>query len=131
MIILRGKLRRFVARSWALSWCYYRLHGLALAGRPGEHVWYFAYGANMHDRVGPRAGPRQPTYGPTRRPKFGEFSTRSHGAICSASIRPKEFPDAATGPNGSRPRIATGGFSLPSPISPTAVKRTATRRCAT
>ena len=51
MIILRGKLRRFVARSWALSWCYYRLHGLALAGRPGEHVWYFAYGANKHDRA--------------------------------------------------------------------------------
>ena len=49
MIILRGKLRRFVARSWALSWCYYRLHGLALTGRPGEYVWYFAYGANMHD----------------------------------------------------------------------------------
>ena len=51
MIILRGKLRRFVARSWMLSWCYYRLHGLTLAGRPGEHVWYFAYGANMHDRA--------------------------------------------------------------------------------
>jgi gamma-glutamylcyclotransferase len=51
MIRLRGKLRRFVARSWALSWCYYRLHGLALTGRPGEYVWYFAYGANMHDRA--------------------------------------------------------------------------------
>jgi gamma-glutamylcyclotransferase len=51
MIILRGKLRRFVARSWTLSWCYYRLHGLKLAGWPGDHVWYFAYGANMHDRA--------------------------------------------------------------------------------
>jgi len=51
MIILRGKLRRFVARSWALSWCYYRLHGLALTGRPDEYIWYFAYGANMHDRA--------------------------------------------------------------------------------
>ena len=50
MIILRGKLRRFVAGSWTLSWCYYRLHGLRLAGRPGDQVWYFAYGANMHDR---------------------------------------------------------------------------------
>ncbi len=51
MITLRGKLRRFVAGSWTLSRCYYRLHGLALAGRPGEQVWYFAYGANMHDRA--------------------------------------------------------------------------------
>jgi gamma-glutamylcyclotransferase len=24
---------------------------LPLAGWPGEHVWYFAYGANMHDRA--------------------------------------------------------------------------------
>jgi len=51
MIVLRGKFRRFVARSWTLSWGYYRLHGLALDGRPHEHVWYFAYGANMHDRA--------------------------------------------------------------------------------
>ncbi len=51
MMILRGRARRLVARSWSLSWCYYRLHGIPLAGRPGEHVWYFAYGANMHDRA--------------------------------------------------------------------------------
>ena len=51
MIRLRGRARRFVARSWTLSWFYYRLHGLPLAGRPDEQVWYFAYGANMHDRA--------------------------------------------------------------------------------
>jgi gamma-glutamylcyclotransferase len=51
MIRLRGRSRRLVARSWTLSWCYYRLHGLFLTGRPDEHVWYFAYGANMHDRA--------------------------------------------------------------------------------
>src|ERR1700737_2782985 len=51
MIRLRGRARRLVARSWPLSWFYYRLHGLPLAGRPGEHVWYFAYGANMHDQA--------------------------------------------------------------------------------
>jgi gamma-glutamylcyclotransferase len=51
MIILRGRARRLVARSWGLSWCYYRLHGLPLVGWPGQHVWYFAYGANMHDRA--------------------------------------------------------------------------------
>ena len=51
MIRLRGKPRRLVARSWTLSRLYYRLHGLALDGRPGERVWYFAYGANMHNRA--------------------------------------------------------------------------------
>jgi gamma-glutamylcyclotransferase len=51
MIILRGRARRLVVRSWTLSWFYYRLHGLELAGWPGEHVWYFAYGANMHDHA--------------------------------------------------------------------------------
>jgi len=41
--------RRLVARSWALSWCYYRLRGIHLEGRPREEVWYFAFGANMND----------------------------------------------------------------------------------
>lgn len=43
------KLRRLIAKSWVLSWCYYRLYGIRLVGPPGEEVWYFAYGANMHD----------------------------------------------------------------------------------
>ena len=43
------KLRLLIVRSWALSWCYYRFHGMRLVGSPREHVWYFAYGANMHD----------------------------------------------------------------------------------
>lgn len=42
-------LRRLVAKSWALSGCYYRLHGIRLIGPPQEEVWYFAFGANMHD----------------------------------------------------------------------------------
>lgn len=42
-------LRQHVARSWLLSRAYYRLRGLALTGRPTDRVWYFAYGANMHD----------------------------------------------------------------------------------
>ena len=45
------KIRMFIARSWALSWCLYRLHGICLIGPPGEYIWYFAYGSNMHDRV--------------------------------------------------------------------------------
>ena len=34
---------------WPLARAWYRLWGLRLEGRPGDHVWYFAYGANMHD----------------------------------------------------------------------------------
>ena len=46
---LLRKLRMLIAESWALSWCYYRLYGIRLIGPPGEEVWYFAFGANMHD----------------------------------------------------------------------------------
>ncbi len=42
-------LRRLIDRSWTLSRLYYGLHGMRLAGRPDEDVWYFAFGANMHD----------------------------------------------------------------------------------
>ena len=45
------KLSALVASSWTLSWCLYRLHGIRLVGPPSEAVWYFAYGANMHDSV--------------------------------------------------------------------------------
>ncbi len=41
--------RRLVAKSWVLSRLYYRWRGLGLAGRPGDPVWYFAFGANMHN----------------------------------------------------------------------------------
>ena len=43
------KPRHLVAKSWALSRLYYRWRGLRLAGPPRESVWYFAFGANMHD----------------------------------------------------------------------------------
>ncbi len=46
---LRRRLRRLIARSWSLSKAWYRLHGLSVQGRPHEEVWYFAFGANMHD----------------------------------------------------------------------------------
>ncbi len=46
---LLRKLRLLIAASWAVSWCYYRMNGLRLSGPPREEVWYFAYGANMHD----------------------------------------------------------------------------------
>lgn len=43
------RLRRAIARYWPLAWIYYRLHGMRLTGRPGDTVWYFAFGANMND----------------------------------------------------------------------------------
>ena len=43
------KFSGFIASSWVLSWCLYRLHGIRLIGPPREEIWYFAYGANMHD----------------------------------------------------------------------------------
>ncbi len=46
-ILLR--LSSLLSRSWTVSWCLYRLHGIRLVGPPGANVWYFAYGANMHD----------------------------------------------------------------------------------
>ena len=49
MLRMLLKLNSHIARSWALSWCLYRLRGLRLIGPPSEEVWYFAYGANMHD----------------------------------------------------------------------------------
>lgn len=52
MITLRPAIRRLrtvVNRSWTVARLYYRLYGIHLAGRPDEEVWYFAFGANMHD----------------------------------------------------------------------------------
>jgi cation transport regulator ChaC len=46
---MRIRWRRWLARSWHLSRWHYRRHGLVLAGRPTDHVWYFAYGSNMHE----------------------------------------------------------------------------------
>jgi gamma-glutamylcyclotransferase len=46
---LRPKLRRLIAKYWILSRCYYPLRGHRLSGRANDEIWYFAYGANMHD----------------------------------------------------------------------------------
>ena len=43
------RVRRLIAKSWWLSRLFYRLLGRPLEGRAEEEVWYFAYGANMHD----------------------------------------------------------------------------------
>lgn len=44
-------LSALLARSWTLAWCIYQLYGMRLIGPPEERIWYFAYGANMHDSV--------------------------------------------------------------------------------
>lgn len=49
MRALLRRLRLLVAKSWLLSRGYYRCRGMQLVGPAAEHVWYFAYGANMHD----------------------------------------------------------------------------------
>jgi cation transport regulator ChaC len=46
---MRIRWRRLLARSWLVSRWHYRRHGLVLAGRPSDKVWYFAYGSNMHE----------------------------------------------------------------------------------
>lgn len=43
------RLRRLIAKSWWLSRLFYWLRGRPLAGPRREEIWYFAYGANMHD----------------------------------------------------------------------------------
>jgi len=53
LIGLRRDLKRVwvpvILRVWPLARLWYRAWGLELRGRPGDEVWYFAYGANMHD----------------------------------------------------------------------------------
>ena len=38
-----------ILRLWPLARLWYRAWGLTLDGHPEDAVWYFAYGANMHD----------------------------------------------------------------------------------
>ena len=35
--------------AWPMAKLWYRVWGLTLTGRPDDDVWYFAFGANMHD----------------------------------------------------------------------------------
>ncbi len=43
------RLRSLIASSWTLSRLFHWLQGRRLEGSPQEQVWYFAYGANMHE----------------------------------------------------------------------------------
>ncbi|MGI9490780.1 MAG: gamma-glutamylcyclotransferase family protein [Geminicoccaceae bacterium] len=69
-LVVMGRLRRIVksllinalVRCWPLCRLWYRRAGIELDGHPDDDVWYFAYGANMHDsafRKRRRMKPRQ------------------------------------------------------------------------
>jgi cation transport regulator ChaC len=47
--LLRRAANAVCRRSWTAARLYYRFWGLGLDGGPGEAVWYFAFGSNMHD----------------------------------------------------------------------------------
>ena len=49
MVKLLRALRRLTSKSWGLTKLQYRLFGIRLDGGPDDLVWYFAFGANMHD----------------------------------------------------------------------------------
>lgn len=85
-------LRQLVARSWLLSRALYRLRGLELAGRPTDKVWYFAYGANMHDSAfRERRGMRPLEWRPGRVPGYRlrfNLEGRPKGKAAPANICP-------------------------------------------
>lgn len=74
MIRLLSALRRFTSKYWLLSRLHYRLHRMRLEGGPDDLVWYFAFGANMHDSAFLERRGMQP------------FSWRS-GRICGYRLR--------------------------------------------
>ena len=88
--------RRLLAWSWRLSKAYYRLHGLRIDGEPGDDIWYFAYGANMHDsafreRRGMRPLEWRAGCVPGHRLRFN-LEGRPRGKAAPANISPD--PDA-------------------------------------
>ena len=141
---LRHKLRRVIRRSWFLSCCYYRYRGTRLVGRPGQEVWYFAYGANMDDgtfrvrrgiqalkcRSGrikgyrlrfnldgrPRGKAAPANLHPDPNAEIGACSTGSLDATCCGLTRPKEYRGAGTGMSRSKPKIVMVAWSRPSLI---------------
>ncbi|MCH7936895.1 MAG: gamma-glutamylcyclotransferase [Proteobacteria bacterium] len=89
---MKIRLRRLIAKSWTLSKAYYRLHGLRIDGKPDDRVWYFAFGANMHDSAfRERRGMRPIEWRPGRvrgyRLRFN-LEGRPRGKAAPANISP-------------------------------------------
>jgi hypothetical protein len=83
-------------RVWPFARSWYRAHGLELEGSPEDEVWYFAYGANMHDSAfRERRGMRPLDWRPGRikgyRLRFN-LEGRPIGKAAPANIAPD--PDA-------------------------------------
>ena len=47
--MVKSLLISALKRCWPLARLWYRRAGIELKGHPDDDVWYFAYGANMHD----------------------------------------------------------------------------------
>ena len=93
---MKIRLRRLIAKFWTLSKVHYRLRGLRIDGEPGDQVWYFAFGANMHDSAfQQRRGMRPAEWRPGRirgyRLRFN-LDGRPLGKAAPANISPD--PDA-------------------------------------
>ena len=153
------KLSGLIASSWALSWCLYRLHGIRLIGPPHEEIWYFAYGANMHDSAfrqwrGMRPSDWRPgrvrgyrlrfnLAGPPRgraiyanlcvdpaAEVWGSF-TRSRAATSFVWAPRKEFRGGGIGRFGSLQRTSAARRCRSRPTLPKAMNTTTTHRSAT
>ena len=87
-------LRRLIAKSWLLSRLRYRYHGIVLTGRPQDKVWYFAFGANMHDHAfQDRRGMRPSQWRPGKLPGYRlrfNLEGRPKGKAAPANISPDE-----------------------------------------
>jgi gamma-glutamylcyclotransferase len=94
--ILGPKLRRLITKSWILSRCYYSLRGYRLSGRANDEIWYFAYGANMHDsafRVRRRIQPLEHRCGHIKGYRLHfNLEGRPRGKAAPANLHPD--PDA-------------------------------------
>ena len=134
------KISGLMASSWVLPWCVYRLHGIRLIGPPSEEIWYFAYGANMHDSafrdwrgmrprewrpgrvrgyrlrfnlIAPRATPPMPICAPIRPRRFGASFTRSRAATSFVWKRLKAFRGEDIGRIGSMSKTFTARCYMP------------------
>jgi hypothetical protein len=88
---LRPKLRRLIAKSRILSRCYYPLRGHRLSGRANDKIWYFAYGANMHDsafRVRRRIQPLEHRTGRIKDRLRFNLEGRPSGKAAPANLHP-------------------------------------------
>ena len=115
MLRILLKLSAFVASSWTLSRCLYRLRGIALIGPPSDAVWYFAYGANMHDSAFREwRGMRPIEWRPARLPGYRlRFDVRQLPGRKMAYANLSADPQAESGACFTRSPVANSSVSTP------------------